>query len=188
MNSEDLILENQTLIKFVINKMGIMYNIEECYEAGELGLIKATKTFDENKGCKFTTYAIKCIQYEISNYLQYKSRESRKNDYLKISLDDNIEGDKKDIPIYEIIDSGVNIERDLIKKEKTNLLNTIIAILEPNDRFMLEHYFGLLGKEKMTQKKIAEVLGVKDRYVTYRIKRAMKIIKKIMEDKYEKEN
>ena len=105
-----------------------------------------------------------------------------------LTLDENIKDNRKDIPLYEIIDSGINIERDLIKKEKINLLNTIIAILEPKDRFMLEHYFCLFGKEKMTQKKIAEVLGVKDRYVTYRIKRAMRIIKKIMEDKYEKEN
>jgi DNA-directed RNA polymerase specialized sigma subunit len=49
---------------------------------------------------------------------------------------------------------------------------------------MMEHYFELWGNKKMNQKEIAKVLGVKPGYVSYRIKRAMRIIKKIMEDKY----
>ena len=188
MKTEDLILKNQALINHIINRMGLIYNYDDYFGAGQIGLINAAKTFDESKGIKFSTYAGKCIKYEILAQINYENRNKRRNNYCHISLDESIEGEKKDTPYYEVIDSGTNIERDLIKKEKINLLNTIIAILEPKDRFMLEHYFGLLGKEKMTQKKIAEILGVNNRYVTYRIKRAMKIIKKIMEDKYGKEN
>ena len=188
MNSEDLILKNQALINYIINQMGLIDNHDDYFSVGQIGLINATKTFDESKGFKFSTYAGRCIEQEILKQINYERTNKRKHNYFYISLDAILEGDNKGTPLYEIIDSGTNIERDLIKKEKINLLNTIIAILEPKDRFMLEHYFGLLGKEKMTQKKIAEVLGTKDRYVTYRIKRAMRIIKKIMEDKYGKEN
>ena len=188
MKTEDLILENQALIKYIIKNMRLEHNFDEYFSIGQIGLIKASKKFDESRGIKFSTFAIKCIEQEILKQINYEHTNKRKHNYFYISLDTILEGDNKGTPLYEIIDSGVNIEQDLIKKEKINLLNTIIAILEPKDRFMLEHYFCLFGKEKMTQKKIAEVLGVKDRYVTYRIKRAMRIIKKIMEDKYEKEN
>lgn len=188
MKTEDLILENQALINFVISQMRLKCNREEYFSAGQIGLIKAANTYDESKGIKFSTYAGRCIEHEIFREIYYKNRDKRKNSYTNISLDLSIEGNYKDMLFYEIIDSGVNLEEDFIKQERIKLLYKIIAILEPNDRFMLEHYFGLLKKEKMTQKKIAEVLGVKDRYVNYRIKRAMRIIKKIMEDKYEKEN
>lgn len=180
--NEKLFSENKPLIKFIINKMRLKYELQECYDAGELGLIKAIKTFDEDKGCKFSSYATKCIQFEISNYLQYKGRESRKNDYMVISLDENIFDNST---LLETIDSGVNLEEDILKQERINLLNTIIAILEPNDRFMLRHYFELGHSVKLNQKEIADRLGVKQSFVSYRIKKAMRIIKKIMEDKYE---
>lgn len=184
--NDELILKNQALIKHIINLMGLKHNFEEYFSAGLIGLINASKTFDESKGIKFNSYAGICIKREIYKQIRYENKDKRKCSYIHQSLDENV-GDTE-TTYYEIVDSGVKVEEEFIKQEKIKLLYKIIAILEPNDRFMLEHYFGLLGKEKMTQKKIAEVLGVKDRYVTYRIKRAMKIIKKIMEDKYGKEN
>ena len=177
MNAE-LFLENQKLIYFVIKKMGIKYNSQECYDAGEIGLIRATKTFDESKGFKFSSYAIKFIKYEICKYLQYSNRKRRKGDLEDISLDTPI---SKNITLLETIDSGIDIENDAIEKEKIDLLNTIISILEPNDAFMIRHYYGLGKHEKKTQTQIAKELGVEQKFVSYRIKRAMRIIKRIME-------
>lgn len=176
--SDKMFLDNQKLIYFVINKMGIKYNFQECYEAGEIGLIRATKTFDESKGFKFSSYAIKFIKYEICKYLQYTNRKRRKGNLKDISLDTDI---KQNITLLEIIDSGIDIENDCIEKEKINLLNTIIEILEPNDNYMIKHYFGLGKYEKKTQKQIAKELKVEQKFVSYRINRAFKIIRKIME-------
>ena len=173
-----MFLDNQKLIYFVINKMGIKYNLQECYDAGEIGLIRAIKTFDESKGFKFSSYAIKFIKCEICKYLQYSNRKRRKGDLKDISLDTPI---SKNTTLLEAIDSGINIENDVIGKEKTDLLNTIISILEPNDAFMIRHYYGLGKYEKKLQKQIAKELGVEQNFVSYRIKRAMRIIKKIME-------
>lgn len=182
--NENLILQNKPLINFVIKKMGLNYNLEECYSIGEEALIKASKTFDESKGYKFSSYATKCIRYELSNYLQYKGRGKRKYEDYLISLDE----EKEDNKLLDLLSDGTDLENDIIQSEKIELLKTIIAILEPKDRFMLEHSFGLWGNKKMTQTEIAEVLGTKQNYVSFRIKRAMRIIKKIMEDKYGKEN
>ena len=184
--NEKLFFDNIALIKFIIKKMNLKYNFEECYMVGEEALIKAIKTFDENKGYKFSSYATKCIQYELSNYLRYKNRERRKYDDYLISLDEEI--GKYKSTLLELISDGTDLEKDIIETEKNELLKTIISILEPQDKFMLEHYFELWGNEKMSQTKIAQVLGVNQKFVSHRIKRAMRIIKKIMEDKYEKEN
>lgn len=184
--NETLFLENRALINFVIKKMKLKYNLEECYIIAEDALIKATKTFDENKGYKFSSYATKCIQFELSNYLHYKKREKRKFDDYLISLDEEVGEDKS--TLLDLLSDGTDLEKDIIECERIDLLKTIILILEPNDRFMLEHYFELSGNKKMNQAEIAKFLKVKQSYVSYRIKRAMRIIKKIMEDRYEKEN
>lgn len=181
--NDNLILKNKPLINLVIKKMRLKYNLEECYLVGEDALIKAAKTFDENKGYKFSSYATKCIQYELSNYLQYKKREKRKFDDYLIPLDEEI--DKNKNTLLEIISDGTDLEKDIIESERIELLKKIIAILEPNDKFMIEHYFELWGNKKMNQTEIANALGVKQSFVSYRIKRAMRIIKKIMNDKYE---
>lgn len=181
--NENLILQNKPLINFVIKKMGLKYNLEECYLVGEEALLKALQTFDESKGCKFSSYATKRIQYELSNYLRYKCREKRKYDDYLVSLDEEI--DEQRHTLNDLISDGTNLENNIIENEKIELLKTIIAILEPKDKFMMEHYFELWGNEKMNQLEIAKVLDVKQSYVSYRIKRAMRIIKKIMEDKYE---
>lgn len=181
--NENLFIENQPLINFVIKKMKLRFNLEECYLVGEDALIKAVKTFDETKGFKFSSYATKCIQYELSTYLQYKNREKRKYDDYLISLDEEIDEEKN--TLLNLLSDGTDLEKDIIESEKIELLKTIISILEPKDKFMMEHYFELWGNEKMEQKEIAKILNVKQSYVSYRIKRAMRIIKKIMEDKYE---
>lgn len=180
--NETLFIENTPLIKFIIKKMGLKYNLEECYSVGEEALIKAVKTFDESKGFKFSSYATKCIQYELSNYLRYKKTEKRKQDDFLISLDEEI--DERENTLLDLISDGTNLEEDIIKSEKIELLKKIILILEPNDKFMMEHYFELWGNKKMSQAEIAKILNVKQSYVSHRIKRAMRIIKKIMEDKY----
>lgn len=180
--NETLFIENQPLIKFIIKKMRLKYNLEECYLIGENALLKAIKTFDESKGFKFSSYATKCIQYELSNYLQYKNTKKRKYDDYLISLDEEIDEEKN--TLLDLISDGTNLENDIIQCEKIELLKTIVNILEPNDKFMMEHYFELWGNKKMTQKEMANFLNVKVSYVSYRIKRAMRIIKKIMEDKY----
>lgn len=181
MKTENLILENQALIKHIVNRMGLAHNFEEYFSAGQIGLIKAANTFDESKGIKFSTYAGKCIGQEILHKMYYQNRNKRKHNYNLISFDENV-GDTE-TTFYEIIDSGVNLEEDFIKQEKIKLLYKIIAILESRDRYMICHYFGLGNYEKLTLKQIDERLGLKKRSTEFRIKKILRIMRKIIEDK-----
>ena len=178
---DKLILKNQALIKHIVNLMGLAHNFEEYFSAGQIGLIKAANTFDENKGIKFSTYAGKCIKREIYKQIEYKKKDKRKCSYIHQSLDEKL-GDTE-ATYYEIVDSGVKVEEEFIKQEKTKLLYKIIAILEPIDRYMICSYFGLGCYEKLTYKQIEDKLGLKTRQAEFRIKKLLRIMRKIMEDK-----
>ena len=113
--------------------------------------------------------------------------DKRKANYGKVSLDEPIYTDQvgNDVTLLDVLSNGEDLEKDILKQEQINLLKTIIKILEPKDQFILQHYFELWGCKKMNRVTIAKILNVKQSYVSYRIKRAMRIIKKIMEDKCE---
>lgn len=182
--NEKLILNNIKLINYTINKMGLLYDFDDYYEAGMLALINASKNFDETKGYKFSSYAITCIKNELLKHIRSEKCDNRRANYNVVSLNQKIENGN-DTTFIELFADDKNLEEEILKQEKIELLKKIIDILEPKDKFMMEHYFELWGNKKMEQKEIAKILNVKQSYVSYRIKRAMRIIKKIMEDKYE---
>lgn len=184
---DELIVQNINLVNYTIKKMRFPSIYDGCYEMGLIALINAGRTFDETKGYQFNTYAVNCIKNEISKYIRSEKCKKRKANYDKVSLDDPIYTDEagNNITLLDALINGEDLEENILKQEKINLLRTIIEILNPQDKFMMEHYFELWGNKKMTQKEMAKFLNVKVSYVSYRIKRAMRIIKKIMEDKYE---
>lgn len=183
--NEELITNNIQLIYLVLKNMGLYEERDVYYDVGLIALVKASQTFDKERGYKFSTYASTFITNDICTYITHELRHKRKANYHTISLEETIyEGDNKEVTLIDAIPSDFDLEEEVIKNERNELLYKIISILEPNDRFMMEHYFELWGKQKMNQVEIAKELGVDQRYVSYRIKRSMGIIKKIMEDKY----
>ena len=190
MSRDELIVNNLRLIDYIIFKMKLQNNDNDYYGVGLQALIIASDNYDENKKIKFSTYAGICIKNEILKYVDSQKTNSKKANTNTISLNKAIcyDDSGKELNMLDFIDSGFNLEKEIIEHEKITLLKNIIKILEPHDRFMLEHYFELWGNNKMPQKQIAKILNVKQSYVSHRIKRAMRIIKKIMEDKYGEEN
>lgn len=185
--NDNLVLNNMNLINYTIYKLGIKKDLENCYDVGLRGLVMAGNSYNIKTGCEFSTYAMTCIKYELIKYIKSENCNKRKANHNTVSLNQTIYTDKigNDITLLDMLENSENLEEDILKQEKIELLKTIINILEPKDKFMMEHYFELWGNEKMEQKEIAKVLGVKPGYVSYRIKRSMKIIKKIMEDRGE---
>lgn len=181
MTNDDLVLDNKGLVYLVIKNMGITYNLQEFYEVGEIGLIKASQIYNKNLGCKFSTYATKYIHNELCNYIIYKKREKRyRTKYKEISL---FEKKEEDLTLLEMMDIGIDIEEEVLKRERIELLHKIIEILEPEDRYMLEYSYGLGKNKKMTYEEIGEKFGLKKRQVEHRVRKTLRIIKKIMEDK-----
>ena len=92
---DDLILDNVSLIYYVLKKMNLYKNADEYYDIGMIGLIKAADTFNESKGYTFSTYGISCIRSELLGYIRRQNSNKRKANYNTISLEMKISSRNK---------------------------------------------------------------------------------------------
>lgn len=182
---DSLIIDNLKLIDCTISRMKIRYNIEDYYDAGLIGLINAGNTFKETNGCKFSTYAIRCIRHEIMKHMKAEKTYKRRANIYKVSLDKPIYTDSigNEISLLDSLKSDINIEEECEENYKIELLYKIISILDDKDRFIINHYFGLNGYEQLGKKELKEKLNVSFETVARHLDKSLRIIKKIMEDK-----
>ncbi|WP_419867410.1 sigma-70 family RNA polymerase sigma factor [Clostridium perfringens] len=138
-------------------------SVDEINSIAFLGLVKAKKRFNEEKGVSFVTFAMTTIEYEIKQSVcRDKSKFIRKNvagkeTYEKIyidSLNEKIEPSKAGKRI-EPVDYLVG-EFDMDKELDNINLKIAINKLDENQRKIIK----LLYFEEKTQKEVAEILGV----------------------------
>ncbi len=138
---EKLILENEGLIYYILNQYKL--NKEEYYDLGMIGLVKASKTYTEEKG-KFSTYACECIKHEVLKDLQ--SKRCQKRTGMVVSLDEEIIG--TDIPLLESIPAGIDIEADMIRNEKIKRIQEAIRKLTAEEQYIIKASYGIDGVKK----------------------------------------
>ena len=162
---EKLILHNLRLVSHIVRKY---YSTAKCQEdlvsIGTLGLIKAVDSFKRSGGARFATYASKCIQNEILMHFR-----SQRKLALEVSLNDVIDVDRDGNPLtyLDVVSSDEVLELDVAKKcmqDKT--IKIINRILEPREKQIIFMRFGIGGRKPMTQKRVAEVLGISRSYVS----------------------
>ncbi len=177
---ELLIVHNLRLVVYIAKKFentGI--GLEDLISIGTIGLIKAVKTFCPEKNIKLATYASRCIENEILMYLRKSS--NHRND---ISIDEplNIDWDGNELLLSDILGT----ENDTVNRgiecevEKSLLLNAI-EDLQPRERNIMEMRFGLNGHKEMTQKQVADMVGISQSYISRLEKRIIKHLKKELE-------
>lgn len=160
-----LIEHNLRLVVYIARKFentGIP--MEDLISIGTIGLIKAVNTFDNAKKIKLATYASRCIENEILMQLRRTSRmryEISLEEPLKIDYDGNelllsdIMGTEEDA-IYQ------NLEKDV----DHSLLQIAMTRLSPRERTIVELRFGLCGRDELTQKEVADLLGISQSYIS----------------------
>lgn len=152
-----------------------MYELEDLISIGTLGLIKAISTFKCDKNIKLATYASRCIDNEILMYLRKKAR--MKNE---VSLDEPLNRDKEgnELLIADILATDENeINKELYDEETRISLREEITKLKPREQEILSLRFGLDGKEELTQKEVAEFLGISQSYISRLEKKILKKLK-----------
>lgn len=176
MESDKLILDNLNLIYFVLQKMGLYNEREYYYDIGLIALVRAARQFDESKGYTFTTYATMAIRNEICVDMRRAKADKRKANFNTVSLDSviyqNKEGD--DITLMDTISSDINIEEELIEKERMKTLKNAITTLTIKERKVLKYYL----MYDMSQRQIAEKIGCTQAHISRIYQR---IIKKLQE-------
>lgn len=162
---EQLILHNLRLVSHIVRKYYPTHKSQEdLVSIGTIGLIKAVDTFNVSCGARFATYAARCIQNEILMHFR-----SQKKLAAEISLNDTIDVDRDGNPLTYIDVIGCDesltsdIERKLYSDKALRLVN---SILTPRERKIVTLRFGLGSKKALTQREIADLLGISRSYVS----------------------
>ena len=175
---EKLILDNINLIYMVLKRYNLYNQLDEYYDIGMIGLVKGANTFSEDKGYKVSTYLTSCITYEILNYKRKQSMQKRGNGIQNISLYTQINNKNKELYLLDVIPSKENIEDNIIKKEKLELIYKKILDLNERDKFIICSTYGLLSHKELNQNQIAERTNITQCQVSRIIKKFIKECKK----------
>lgn len=174
---QTLIERNLRLVVYIARRFentGI--NIEDLISIGTIGLIKAINTFRTDKNIKLATYASRCIENEILMYLR-KNNGSR----VEVSFDEPLstDWDGKELLLSDVLgtDSDV-VMRPIEADVDRQMLADAVAKLSPRERDIITMRFGLGGSKELTQKEVADRLGISQSYISRLEKRIIARLKK----------
>lgn len=175
---DKLVEHNLRLVVFIAKKFtSTGLDLEDLISIGAIGLIKAVKTFNYDKNIKLATYASRCIENEILMQLRKSSRQK-----IEVSLEEPLKLDSEgnelllcDLLFDEDSRPDENLENDADKQ----LLLSAINKLNQREQEIMRLRFGLSGQEELTQKEVADLLGISQSYIS-RIEK--KILGKIKTD------
>ncbi len=168
-----LIERNLRLVVFIARKFeSTGYDIEDLVSIGTQGLIKAIKTFRPDKNIRLATYASRCIENEILMYMRKKNRRK-----LEMSLDEplNIDWDGNELLLSDILGSDEGVEQEYLEREERRLVREAVSGLGERERRIIELRYGFDGGRELTQKEVADRLGISQSYIS-------RLEKKIMGD------
>lgn len=172
-----LIKHNLRLVVYIAKKFeGCGTGIEDLISIGTIGLIKAINTYKTDRGIKLATYASRCIENEILMYI--RKNASHKGD---LSIDEplNTDWDGNELLLSDILDSGDGpVGSELERNEDEKTVREAVAGLEKREREIIELRYGLRGGMELTQKEVAEKLGISQSYISRLEKRIITRLRK----------
>ncbi len=160
-----LVEHNLRLVVYIAKKFestGI--GIEDLISIGTIGLIKAINTFKADKNIKLATYASRCIENEILMYIRKRS-----NAKCEMSIDEplNMDSDGNELLLSDTLGSDEECISDEIEAaEERKLIRDAVAGLDERERIIIEMRYGLGGSREMTQKEVADALGISQSYIS----------------------
>ena len=175
-----LIEHNLRLVVYIAKKFensGV--NLEDLISIGTIGLIKAINTFKVDKQIKLATYASRCIENEILMHLRRANRIKG-----EVSLDEplNVDWDGNELLLSDVLGTEQDVIYTHLEEEvNKNLLNYAMSKLSGREKQLMEMRYGLVSGREMTQKEVADELGISQSYISrlekkiiYRLRREIK--------------
>ncbi|MBQ6495351.1 MAG: RNA polymerase sporulation sigma factor SigK [Bacilli bacterium] len=170
-----LIEHNLRLVVFLAKKYeNTKIDLEDLVSIGTIGLIKGVNTYKLDKNIKLATYASRCIDNEILMYLR-KTKKKR----TEISFEDSLsfDADGNELHLEDVLGTEPDIvTKNLEENLDRKMLYQEVSKLKGRDKEIIEYRYGLNGRKEMTQKEVANVLGISQSYIS-RIEK--KVIKKL---------
>ncbi len=171
-----LIEHNLRLVVFLAKKYeNTGVDLEDLVSIGSIGLIKGVNTYKLDKNIKLATYASRCIDNEILMFL--RKNKKRKGE---VSFEDNLSFDSEgnELHLEDILGTDPDIVTKGIEKETEKyLMYKEIEKLNERDKMIMVLRYGLYGKDEMTQKDVANLLGISQSYISRIEKKVLKKLK-----------
>ena len=177
-NARSILIEhNLRLVVYIAKKFeNAGVNVEDLISIGTIGLIKAVNTFKIDKNIKLATYASRCIENEILMYLRRSTRMKS-----EVSLDEplNVDWDGNELLLSDILGTENDVVSQHIEEETNKkLLYIAMSKLQPREKQLMEMRFGLRSGKEMTQKEVADRLGISQSYISRLEKRIITRLQK----------
>lgn len=174
---QTLIEHNLRLVVFIARRFentGI--NLEDLISIGTIGLIKAISTYRRDKNIKLATYGSRCIENEILMYIRKIAAQK-----AEISLDEpiNMDYDGNELLLSDILGTDDDIVTGHMDDEvDLLLLRQALARLPSREKEIILMRFGLEGRKEMTQKEVAQFMGISQSYISRLEKKIMQRLRK----------
>ena len=160
-----LIEHNLRLVVYIAKRFentGIY--IEDLVSIGTIGLVKAINTFNPTKNIKLATYASRCIENEILMYIRKHSSER-----AEVSIDEplNTDWDGNELLLSDVLSSDDDrISYEIEQYEERQKVRRAVYNLDEREREIIELRYGLNGRRELTQKEVADKLGISQSYIS----------------------
>ena len=172
-----LIERNLRLVVYIAKKFensGV--NIEDLVSIGTIGLMKAINSYNLEKNIKLATYASRCIENEILMFL-------RKNNKIKteVSIDEPINTDSEgnDLSLADILGTdNDSIFKHVEENDNKKILEIAIKKLNDREKMIMQLRYGFNGYDELTQKEVADKLGISQSYISRIEKKVINNLKK----------
>lgn len=176
-----LIEHNLRLVVFIAKKFeSTKINMEDLISIGSIGLIKGIQTFKLEKNIKLATYASRCIENEILMYLR-KTQKSRQ----EYSLDEvlSVDSEGNEMILSDIICSNEELALNKLTEEE-DIKNLYYALdkLTKREREIIIMRYGLFDTPPLTQKEVADKLGISQSYISRLEKRIIEKMRQEIEN------
>ena len=151
-------------------------HLEDLISIGTIGLMKAVNTYRLDRKIKLATYASRCIENEILMYIRKTAREK-----TEVSLDEpiNMDGDGNELLLGDILGTEEDVvSRPMEEHVDLCVLRQSLKELPPRERELINMRYGLEGKRELTQKEVAQEMGISQSYISRLEKRVIQRLKK----------
>ena len=167
-----LVEHNLRLVSHILKKYYVQAgDQDDLISIGTIGLIKGISTFKPDKKVRLATYASRCIENEVLMFLRRNSRTK-----LEVSLDEPLktDWDGNELLLSDVLGTEPDIVyRSMEENAERQMLFAALGRLSPREQKIMTLRFGLGGRREMTQKEVADQMGISQSYISRLEKRIL---------------
>ena len=174
---QTLVEHNLRLVVYIARRFdGDRTNLEDLISIGTIGLMKAIGTYRADRNIKLATYASRCIENEILMHFRKIA-----NQKAEVSLDEpiNLDGEGNELLLSDILGTAEDdIQRPLEADDEVMVLRQALTELHKREQEIVSMRFGLDGRKELTQKEVAQKMGISQSYISRLEKRILGKLRK----------